>query len=164
MWSLMPCEKKLQCKSNETTPEKKMPLLTLDPNKPKLTPVSIRSPHKRSTPPQSPPTPHKIELIEECHQQQRKLRSSQSISSDSGSSTASSSSDEILQGKKTKPWKGLKLAFKILLFQFLRQMGPLSAMAKFQRPLGQVRGNWQKTAREAWKWQSFCQKKRTTTK
>jgi len=54
-------------KSNEiATAEKKMPLLTLDPNKPKLAPVGVmtRSPHKRgTTPPQSPPTPHKIELL-----------------------------------------------------------------------------------------------------
>jgi len=77
-----------------STAEKKMPLLTLDPNKPKLTPVSVmtRSPHKRgTTPPNSPPTPHKIELIEDsdCH---RKLRSS--ASSDSGSSSSSSTSSE----------------------------------------------------------------------
>jgi len=77
------------------TAEKKMPLLTLDPNKPKLAPVGVmgtRSPHKRgTTPPQSPPTPHKIELIEDsdCH---RKLRSS--TSSDSGSSSSSSTSSE----------------------------------------------------------------------
>ena len=77
------------------TAEKKMPLLTLDPNKPKLSPLKVmgtRSPHKRgTTPPQSPPTPHKIELIEDsdCH---RKLRSS--TSSDSGSSSSSSTSSE----------------------------------------------------------------------
>jgi len=82
-------------KSTEiSTAEKKMPLLTLDPNKPKLAPVGVmtRSPHKRgTTPPQSPPTPHKIELIEDADFH-RKLRSS--TSSDSGSSSSSSTSSE----------------------------------------------------------------------
>ena len=58
MWSRMPSDTKLKFSQTET----KMPLVTLDPNKPKLltTVNSVRSPNKRTTPPQSPPTPHKI--------------------------------------------------------------------------------------------------------
>lgn len=79
----------------ETKIATKMPLVTLDPNKPKLltATISVRSPNKRTTPPQSPPTPHKIELVED--ETRRKLRSSQSNGvSSNDSETASTSSDD----------------------------------------------------------------------
>jgi hypothetical protein len=91
--------------------QKKMPLVTLDPNKPKLLVggMMVRSPTKRSTPPQSPPTPHKIELIED--ETYRTLRSSLSnggtSSSSSSSSSSSTSSEEGLRLLRTSSKKKL---------------------------------------------------------
>jgi len=101
----MPSDTKLKFSQTET----KMPLVTLDPNKPKLltTVNSVRSPNKRTTPPQSPPTPHKIELIEE--ETRRKLRSSQISSNGSTASSSSSANDSESSNASTSSDDGIRL-------------------------------------------------------
>ena len=105
---------------NTSTVSEKMPLLTLDPNKPKLQNLGVtpnRSPNKRSTPPQSPPTPHKIELIEdsECHR--RLLRSSQNNVSDKqngSTSPASNYSASTSSSSSTSSDEGLRTSSRIV--------------------------------------------------
>jgi len=101
----MPSDTLTKFSPAETT---KMPLVTLDPNKPKLltTTNSVRSPNKRTTPPQSPPTPHKIELVDD--ETRRKTRSSEKngvSSSSNDSETASTSSDDGIRFGRTSSVK-----------------------------------------------------------
>merc|ERR1712079_149106 len=104
--SRMPSDTLFKFSSQAEKTATKMPLVTLDPNKPKLLTAtnSVRSPNKRTTPPQSPPTPHKIELVED--ETRRKLRSSQSNGvSSNDSETASTSSDDGIRFVRTSSVK-----------------------------------------------------------